>query len=219
MALAVPGSVRCLRPVPTGRQRTLWLLDRAAANQLPRGLERVASPDGVRRSALAAELAQALEGFLEDRCTVGVAAPLLHVRKVGLVGRCAVQAAGCPSPGSPQAAARAVPLVGDRRIVRKARLGHVPADRYVMCLTPARTPPSVRRPTRLPRIASPLATDATPLQVERDGRPGPSKKRSVQLTLVSNPRATMHAYHTRMMPMVIRSRLRSATEEPPTDDV
>jgi 6-phosphogluconolactonase len=27
-----------------GRQRTLWLLDRAAAAQLPPGLERIASP-------------------------------------------------------------------------------------------------------------------------------------------------------------------------------
>ncbi len=44
MALGGAGERQMPAAGAYGRQRTLWLLDRAAASQLPRGLERVASP-------------------------------------------------------------------------------------------------------------------------------------------------------------------------------
>ncbi len=44
MALGGAGERQVPAAGAYGRQRTLWLLDRAAASQLPRGLERVASP-------------------------------------------------------------------------------------------------------------------------------------------------------------------------------
>ncbi|HEX6233079.1 MAG TPA: 6-phosphogluconolactonase [Jiangellaceae bacterium] len=44
MALSGAGEVQVPAAGARGRQRTLWLLDRAAASQLPPGLERIASP-------------------------------------------------------------------------------------------------------------------------------------------------------------------------------
>ncbi|MBD0293053.1 MAG: 6-phosphogluconolactonase [Jiangellaceae bacterium] len=44
MALSGAGELQVPASGARGRQRTLWLLDRAAAAQLPRGLERIASP-------------------------------------------------------------------------------------------------------------------------------------------------------------------------------
>jgi 6-phosphogluconolactonase len=44
MALSGAGEVQVPAAGATGRQRTLWLLDRVAAAQLPPGLERIASP-------------------------------------------------------------------------------------------------------------------------------------------------------------------------------
>ncbi len=44
MALSGAGQVQVPAAGAKGRQRTLWLLDRAAAAQLPPGLERIASP-------------------------------------------------------------------------------------------------------------------------------------------------------------------------------
>ena len=44
MALSGAGEVQVPAAGARGRHRTLWLLDRAAASALPRGLERVASP-------------------------------------------------------------------------------------------------------------------------------------------------------------------------------
>lgn len=44
MALSGAGHVQVPSAGPTGRRRTLWLLDRAAAAQLPAGVARLASP-------------------------------------------------------------------------------------------------------------------------------------------------------------------------------
>jgi 6-phosphogluconolactonase len=44
MALSGAGEVQVPAAGARGRHRTLWLLDRAAASALPRGLERIASP-------------------------------------------------------------------------------------------------------------------------------------------------------------------------------
>ena len=44
MALSGAGEVQVPAAGARGRQRTLWLLDRAAASALPPGLERIASP-------------------------------------------------------------------------------------------------------------------------------------------------------------------------------
>lgn len=44
LALSDAGEVQVPAAGARGRQRTLWLLDRAAASQLPPGLERIASP-------------------------------------------------------------------------------------------------------------------------------------------------------------------------------
>ena len=44
LALSGAGEVQVPAAGARGRQRTLWLLDRAAASQLPPGLERIASP-------------------------------------------------------------------------------------------------------------------------------------------------------------------------------
>ena len=44
MALSGAGPVQVPAAGATGRQRTLWLLDRTAASQLPAGLARLASP-------------------------------------------------------------------------------------------------------------------------------------------------------------------------------
>jgi len=44
MALSGAGEVQVPAAGARGRQRTVWLLDRAAAAQLPRGLDRLASP-------------------------------------------------------------------------------------------------------------------------------------------------------------------------------
>jgi 6-phosphogluconolactonase len=44
LALSGAGEVQVPAAGARGRQRTMWLLDRAAASQLPPGLERIASP-------------------------------------------------------------------------------------------------------------------------------------------------------------------------------
>jgi 6-phosphogluconolactonase len=44
MALSGAGPVQVPAAGAIGRQRTLWLLDRAAASELPAGLARLASP-------------------------------------------------------------------------------------------------------------------------------------------------------------------------------
>src|SRR3954469_15635503 len=71
-------------------------------------------------------------------------------------------------------------------------------------------------PTRLPRIALPLAT--LPLPCSAEGCARTPRLPSGCQTLASSPRAMTHASQTRPMPIVRRSRLRSTTLEPPSDD-
>src|SRR5215469_11669688 len=68
--------------------------------------------------------AQALERLGEDRLAIGVAAPLLHVRQVRLVGLSARRRWRVRLvPAGREAAARALPLVRDGGVSRKAWLG------------------------------------------------------------------------------------------------
>ncbi len=117
MAFSGPDPVQLPAAGVAGMDRTLWMLDRAAAAQVPPvgsqpplttspppsrctrpctpanrgrwGTEygRWATKIAARRGlALAAALAEAGHGFGEDGLTVGLAAALLHVGEVRLVG-------------------------------------------------------------------------------------------------------------------------------------
>ena len=88
------------------------------------------APDQQYGSEVGSELAggaQPAERLLEDGRAVGVAAPLLHVREVGLVRLGARRRRGVlvVAPGR-QAAARAVPLLGDLRLGGEGRRRDVP---------------------------------------------------------------------------------------------
>src|SRR6187551_2864608 len=61
-------------------------------------------------------------------------------------------------------------------------------------------------PTRLPLMAFPPPATLVSFEVVEDQLP----------VLSSSPRPTTQANHTKPIPMVMRSRLRSATEDPPT---
>ena len=91
---------------------------------------------GGRRLGFAAELAQPLQGLLENGGAVFVAAAFLDIREMGLVRlvpgrgrRVFLVATGR------QATTRAVPFLGNRRIRSETRLSHMPVrakegDRY-----------------------------------------------------------------------------------------
>ena len=127
-----------------GVERTLWLLDRAAATRGPPA--RQPREPTLARRLLAAAGAQPLHGLGEDRRAVRVAAALLHVGQVGLVRldrRCGP--AGSPRPGRPAGRSGAVPQRRHGALGRERMVGLVPVGAPVARHCGAAPPRYARR--------------------------------------------------------------------------
>src|SRR4051812_27132055 len=195
-------------PSRTRRSRRCWRRSRDSPSPCCAGCAHASAKRSrfpVRRAAELPLLPQGLQGLVEDRLAVLVAAPLADVGKMTLVRRRARRRRGVVlvTPGG-EAAPRAVPELGELRVGRERRPALVPVGA-----------PEGDAPSRggLAALGFAHRTSADPAPPDRVA-PGHGDASAHTPCLRTSPCATIAAAHTMPTKIVIRSRFFSTTDEP-----
>ena len=207
---------------PGARRGGHRAVDERSTASVPDALHR-----GRDRSTLGTQLGQ---GLFEDRLAVGVAAPLLHVGEVRLVRLVPrrrrrvlrVLAGGEPAPGT-------VPRSGNRDVGRETRPGSRAGSRSRSSPTRAgrgfaalglshRAGTDSAASNRVATTHGLLLVPLPPQRGAAASTPAGLGCSAVVPCLSSRPSAMIAANQISPMPIVSRSRLRSTTDDPPSDE-